>query len=123
VFNTGNQINYFESSDGSAVQIRFRSDSQNRRFLAVNNANEVKSQIVFGDDQITFLGQTVAQEWLRISNAGIVSSGPTCNPNPCDATFDPEVFTVPPSTSVQPTCGKTCTCPPLAPQGQSSRST
>lgn len=92
----GVQLAYFESSDGNAVQVRFRTDSENRRFLAVNNANEVKSQIVFGDDEITFLGQTVANEWLRISNAGIVSSGPTCNPNPCDATFDPEVFAVPP---------------------------
>jgi hypothetical protein len=92
----GTQLVYFESADGNAVQVRFRTDSENRRFLAVNNANEVKSQIVFGDDQIQFLGETVAQEWLRISAAGIVSSGPTCNPNPCDATFDPEAFTVPP---------------------------
>jgi hypothetical protein len=93
---TGTQLAYFESSDGGAVQVRFRTNSENRRFLAVNNANEVKSQIVFGDNQIQFLGENISQEWLRISSAGIVSSGPTCNPNPCDATFDPEAFTVPP---------------------------
>jgi hypothetical protein len=92
----GTQLVYFESSDGGPVQVRFRTNSENRRFLAVNNANEVKSQIVFGDDQIQFLGENISQEWLRISSAGIVSSGPTCNPNPCDATFDPEAFTVPP---------------------------
>jgi hypothetical protein len=92
----GVQLAYFESSDGNAVQVRFRTDSVNRRFLAVNNANEVKSQIVFGDDQIQFLGQTIANEWLTISDAGIISSGPSCSASPCDLTFDPEYFTVPP---------------------------
>lgn len=90
----GVQLIYFESGDGDAVQVRFRTDSENRRFLAVDNANNVKTQMQFRDDAILFLGQTVAQEWLRVDATGITTAGPTCG-SPCDLTFDPEVFTVP----------------------------
>ncbi len=94
----GTQKIYFESSNGGAVQVRFRTDSENRRFLAVDNADNVKSQIIFKDNEILFTGQTDsgANRWLTIGPSGIVSQGPTCSPSPCDATFDPEVFTVPP---------------------------
>ncbi len=94
----GTQKVYFESADGGAVQVRFRTDSENRRFLAVDNGDNVKSQIIFKDNEIQFTGQTDsgANLWLAIGPSGIVSQGPTCNPGPCDATFDPDVFTVPP---------------------------
>lgn len=93
----GVQLSYLESGDGGAVQLRFRTDSVNRRFLAVNNANEVKSQIIFGDNEIKFTGATDsgANLWLSIGPSGIVSQGPTCKPGPCDATFDPDAFTIP----------------------------
>ncbi|RFP86713.1 hypothetical protein DZK27_13895 [Rhodobacteraceae bacterium 63075] len=93
----GVQLAYFESGDGGPVQVRFRTDSENRRFLAVNNANEVKSQLIFLDDRINFTGETDsgANLWLSVGPDGIVSQGPTCNPGPCDAVFDPEVFEVP----------------------------
>ncbi|RFP89339.1 hypothetical protein DZK27_05425 [Rhodobacteraceae bacterium 63075] len=93
----GVQLAYFESGDGGPVQVRFRTDSENRRFLAVNNANEVKSQLIFLDDRINFTGETDsgANLWLSVGPDGIVSQGPTCDPGPCDAVFNPEVFEVP----------------------------
>ncbi|RFP89338.1 hypothetical protein DZK27_05420 [Rhodobacteraceae bacterium 63075] len=90
----GHQIIYFESADANAVQVRFRSDSENRRILAVDNDDNVKTQMQFKDDAIVFLGETVAQEWLRVDATGIITAGPTCG-SPCDAVFDPEAFEVP----------------------------
>jgi hypothetical protein len=95
-YGDGVQRIFFESSDGGPVQVRFRTDSENRRFLAVNNANQVKSQLIFLDDRINFTGQTAfgADLWLSVGPDGIVSQGPTCG-SPCDGVFDPEVFEVP----------------------------
>lgn len=95
-YGSGVQLSYFESGDGGPVQVRFRTDSENRRFLAVNNANQVKSQLIFLDDRINFAGETVRGEdlWLSVGPDGILSQGPTCG-SPCDGVFDPEVFEVP----------------------------
>lgn len=95
-YGEGVQLTYYESGNGGPVQVRFRTDSQNRRFLAVNNANEVKSQLIFLDDGIKFTGQTDtgANLWLSVGPDGIVSQGPDCN-SPCDGVFDPEAFEVP----------------------------
>ncbi len=93
----GVQLIYFESSNRGPVQVRFRTDSENRRFLAVNNADEVKSQVIFKDNEILFTGETDsgANRWMSVSQAGVVTQGPTCDPGPCDKVFDPTVFTVP----------------------------
>src|SRR5690554_3659930 len=95
-YGDGVQRVFFESGDGGPVQVRFRTDSQNRRFLAVNNANQVRSQLIFLDDRINFAGQTDsgANLWLSAGPNGIISQGPSCD-NPCDGVFDPEVFEVP----------------------------
>ena len=95
-YGDGVQLAYYESGNGGAVQVRFRTDSQNRRFLAVNNANEVKSQLIFLDNRINFTGQTDtgANLWLSVGPDGIISQGPSCG-SPCDGVFDPEVFEVP----------------------------
>jgi hypothetical protein len=94
---TGTQLIYFQSSNNGAVQVRMRTDSQNRRFLATNAAEEVKTQIVFNDNSIQLAGATStgANLWATIDANGITTLGPDCT-TPCDAVFDPEVFTVPP---------------------------
>ena len=86
---------YFESGDGGPVQIRMRSDSENRRFLATSNDDTVRSQIIFKDNDIRFTGPTDsgANLWMIVGPSGLITRGPTCNPGPCDLVFDPEVFT------------------------------
>ncbi|MEX0343967.1 MAG: hypothetical protein AB3N20_03525 [Rhizobiaceae bacterium] len=92
---TGLQLSYFESSDNNAVQIRMRSDSANRRFLAVDSADSVETQIIFENSAVKIAGPTDSggDLWATIDANGIVTQGPTCG-TPCDAVFDPEVYTV-----------------------------
>lgn len=80
---TGNVIPLIESADNSAVQLRFKSDNTNRRFLAVDSADQVESQIEFGDGLIRFLGATGANNLMEVDatslrvNGAIVSNGTT----------------------------------------------
>ncbi|WP_339616199.1 hypothetical protein [uncultured Gilvimarinus sp.] len=82
---SGNVIPLIESTDNNAVQLRFKSDSTNRRFLAVNSDNQAESQIVFGDGLIQFLGQTANDNLMEVDatslrvNGAIVSNGMTLN--------------------------------------------
>ncbi len=48
VRDNGVVLTYVQSANNDAVQLRLRSDSTNRRFLATNAADGVQSQIVFG---------------------------------------------------------------------------
>lgn len=82
---SGNVIPLIESSDNGAVQLRFKTDSHIRRFIAVDSDDNQQSQIEFGDGLIRFLGATVANNLmevdetsLRVSGA-IVSNGTTLN--------------------------------------------
>jgi hypothetical protein len=73
---SGVVLNYTESSDGNAVQIRMRSDSSNRRFLATNNSDQVKSQILFGDEEIKFAGPTdSANLYATLNSTGLTVEG------------------------------------------------
>lgn len=75
----GVQLVYFESGDGDAVQVRLRSDSENRRIIALNNADQVKTQLIFEDNAIVFAGTTTpGDQWVTVSsgNVGIGTSSP-----------------------------------------------
>lgn len=94
---SGVQLIYFDSSDNNAVQIRMRTNSQNRRFLATNGSGAVQSQIIFEDNAIKLAGATDsgANLWATINASGITTRGPDCG-TPCDGVFDRELFVVPP---------------------------
>lgn len=53
---TSGVISYFNSSDDGAVQLRFQTDSENRRIIAGNQANTVKTQLLLEDDSVEFWG-------------------------------------------------------------------
>jgi len=73
----GTTLSLFESSDNGAVQIRMKSSSDNRRFLAIDSSNTVKSQIVFGDNEIQLAGKTNSTNIYATFNAtGLVVNGP-----------------------------------------------
>ena len=59
----------FQSSDNNAVQVRFKTNSPNRRFLAVDSNNVPKSQILFGDGEVKFSGQTDTSNLFATFNA------------------------------------------------------
>ena len=94
---TGLVLPIFQSSDNDAIQIRLKSDSANRRFVALNSTDVVQSQIVLGDNgQFDFLGETGADLRMRIEADGDVLIAGDCmdqnDPGPavaCDAVFDP----------------------------------
>jgi len=70
-------LSYFQSSNNMPVQIRMRSDNDNRRFLAVDAANSVKSQLVFGNDEVQIAGATNTTNLYATFNAsGLVVNGP-----------------------------------------------
>lgn len=94
----GVKLAILESTDNSAVQFRFKTNNGNRRFVAVNSADAVESQMQFGTSSILLAGPTVTGTdlWATISAAGIVTRGPTCNPGPCDGVFDKSSYTVEP---------------------------
>jgi len=96
VSTTGHVLGYLQSSDNNAVQLRFRSDSGNRRFLAVDANNVPETQIVFAKSEIQFSGPTNTNDlWMTIDATGITTTGAgACNPGPCDLVFDPKVYKV-----------------------------
>ncbi|WP_196137751.1 hypothetical protein [Aliikangiella sp. G2MR2-5] len=76
VAGSGVILNYTESTDNNAVQIRLKSNSTNRRFLAVDSSNTTKSQILFGDAEIKFAGQTDSSNLFLTANAtGLTVNG------------------------------------------------
>lgn len=91
----GNKQLRLQSTDNGALQFRFYTDSDNRRLIGINTAGQQQSQIVLGDSQVQILGPTAADIYGTFTSSGLVTAGPTCNPGPCDGTFDPAVFEVP----------------------------
>ncbi len=93
---TGHVINYFQSADNNAVQLRFRTDSGNRRFLAVNSANVPETQMLFDKDKIQFSGQTSTSDlWATIDATGLTTTGAgACSPGPCDLVFNPNEYQI-----------------------------
>ena len=94
----GHILPLFESSDGGAIQMRMKSDSANRRFVALNGADVVQSQIVFGDNgEFQFLGQTVTDVRMLIDSSGNLTVGGNCGDSNgggggadgCDSVFEP----------------------------------
>lgn len=72
---SGNVIPLIESSDNNAVQLRFKTNSTNRRFLAVDSANQVESQVEFGDGIIKFLGATATDNLMEVDATSLRVSG------------------------------------------------
>lgn len=73
---TGTQLSIFQSSDNGAVQFRLKTDSTNRRFVALNSADAVQSQIIFNDNgAFEFTGPAVANQRLSILSSGDVGIG------------------------------------------------
>lgn len=94
---TGNKQVRISSTSGGAVQVRLQSDSTNRRIISQDASGVQQSQIILGDQSIVLAGPTTGAGdiWAEFSAAGLITLGPSCNPGPCDGTFDPSVFEVP----------------------------
>ena len=73
----GIQLVVLESTDGGPMQLRFKSDSGNRRFLAVNNADNTEVQITFENDAIALCGPTDSgtDRWLEAKEDVVTVSG------------------------------------------------
>lgn len=73
----GIQLVVLESTDGGPMQLRFKSDSGNRRFLAVNNADDTEVQITFETDAIALCGPTDSgtDRWLEAKEDVVTVSG------------------------------------------------
>lgn len=70
----GNGIKMLQvtSNDGGPVQYRIKSDSDNRRFVAVDNSNVQQGQIYFkGLNQIQFLGENINTSLLYLDNGDV----------------------------------------------------
>ncbi len=86
------------TSATGAVQFRLASDAaDNRRILGRNAADSATlTQILLNDTSIQLTGPDATTDlWATINAAGITTQGPDCA-TPCDAVFDPELYTVPP---------------------------
>ncbi|WP_417493259.1 hypothetical protein [Maricaulis sp.] len=89
----GTKFLHLTSNDGGGVQIRLEADSPNRRIVAMNAAGDSRlTQMIFNDTDIRFTGPN--DVWATIDATGLTTVGPTCNPGPCDRTYDPEYFQV-----------------------------
>ena len=98
---SGTRLVLLESSNNGAVQYRLKSDSgandNSRRIVALDSDNNVESQIVLGDGTVRIAGATDGTDlFATFSAAGLVTTttGGTCNPGPCDGTFDPAIYEV-----------------------------
>lgn len=93
---SGNQIALFESSNGGAVQLRLESSTvNNRRVVGVDGTGSPVTQLALNDTDIRLFGTDFNDPWLKIDANGITTTGGgTCDPGPCDRTFDPEFYTV-----------------------------
>ncbi len=94
----GTKVVDLKSTDDGAVQYRLQSDSGNRRVVAINTAGSAQTQIVMDNSEIRLAGSTDtgAGLWATISAAGIVTDIGSCTTAaPCDAVFDPDLYTVP----------------------------
>ena len=94
----GTKVVDLKSTNNGAVQYRLQSDSGNRRIVALNAASAAEAQIVMDNSEIRLAGatDTGAGLWATISAAGIVTNIGSCTTAaPCDAVFDPDLYTVP----------------------------
>lgn len=69
VSRSGLVLPLFESSNNDAVQLRLKSNSENRRFLALNASDTVQSQIVFGNSEIQLAGTAVPANLFATFNS------------------------------------------------------
>jgi hypothetical protein len=73
---SGVVLSTIQSSDNDATQLRFKTNSTNRRIVAVDGSDGVETQIVMGDSgDVDFLGATAADEYVNISSAGLNVNG------------------------------------------------
>jgi len=89
----GTKFLHLTSNDGGGVQIRLEADSSNRRIMGMDSTGDIRyTQLIFNDTDIRFTGPS--DLWAIIDETGLTTVGPTCNPGPCDRTYDPEYFQV-----------------------------
>lgn len=95
---SGNAIMLLESTSNGAAQLRLETSlSNNRRIVAANDSGSPVTQIALTDNDLRLFGTDFNDPWLKVDATGITTTGGgTCDPGPCDRTFDPEYFTVPP---------------------------
>ena len=72
---TGGIINYFESTDNSHIQLRLKSDSDNRRIIALDSAGIVESQIQLGLNEVRIMGENVGELFATFNTSGLVVNG------------------------------------------------
>jgi hypothetical protein len=78
---TSTVIGQFESSDDGAVQIRMKTDSTNRRFVAVDGSDVVKSQLLFEDATIKLAGQSDSSNlYATFDTTGLYVNGSISTP-------------------------------------------
>jgi len=80
-----------------AVQIRLISDSDTNRRIIGHNGSAVETQISLDNNKIVFAGSTTTSDtWATIDATGIVTNIGSCTTgSPCDAVFNPDIYTVP----------------------------
>jgi len=89
VSGTGTQLVDYESTDDGAVQHRFKTDSGNRRIVAMDGSGNTETQIELDNSSVQILGPSGADLWATIDASGITTMGPDCN-TPCDGVFEPD---------------------------------
>jgi hypothetical protein len=73
---TGNVLPVFESSNGNAVQFRIKSDSANRRIVALDGSDNQQSQIVLANNgHFEFLGPSVGDVRATLDATGLDVNG------------------------------------------------
>ncbi len=73
---SGVVLSTIQSTNDDATQIRFKTDSTNRRFVAVDASDNVETQIVMGDSgEVQFLGATAADLNATIDSSGLNVNG------------------------------------------------
>lgn len=68
VKNIGNVIAYLQSADDEAVQLRLKTNNENRRIVAVDSSDVVQSQVIMRSNVMRLTGPTESEDdtWLQV---------------------------------------------------------
>ncbi len=73
---TGVVLVKLESNDNGAVQLRLKSNSTNRRLLAISSSDVVESQAIFGNGEVKFAGASDSTDlFATLNSTGLVVEG------------------------------------------------
>jgi hypothetical protein len=85
VANAGVIVGDFQSTDNNAVQLRLRTESTNRRVVAMDGSGNQESQIIFNDNgAFEFVGPTIGDQRLTILSSGNVGIGTNAPSTPLE---------------------------------------